>query len=65
MLYGDVQKAARTHKAFHSVWQYYGFTPEGFNLANSAIHNGQESYPLRPELAESTYVLYKATRDPG
>ncbi|CAN1156913.1 Alpha-mannosidase I MNS4 [Linum perenne] len=26
--------------------------------------NGQKSYPLRPELIESTYWLYKATRDP-
>jgi hypothetical protein len=25
---------------------------------------GQKSYPLRPELAESTYWLYRATRDP-
>ncbi|KAF3645513.1 hypothetical protein FXO38_19606, partial [Capsicum annuum] len=25
---------------------------------------GQKSYPLRPELIESTYWLYKATRDP-
>ncbi|KAJ9154225.1 hypothetical protein P3X46_027583 [Hevea brasiliensis] len=26
--------------------------------------HGQKSYPLRPELIESTYWLYKATRDP-
>ena len=25
---------------------------------------GQRGYPLRPELIESTYWLYKATRDP-
>ncbi|XP_021738295.1 alpha-mannosidase I MNS4-like isoform X2 [Chenopodium quinoa] len=27
------------------------------------LQQGQKSYPLRPELAESTYWLYKATRD--
>eukprot|EP00850_Spirogloea_muscicola_P003129 SM000012S25391 [mRNA] locus=s12:818709:824031:+ [translate_table: standard] len=61
---GDVEPAARTHRAFFSVWQRFGFTPEGFNLATSSVHPGQNSYPLRPELAESTYWLYKVTRDP-
>lgn len=28
------------------------------------VQHGQKSYPLRPELIESTYWLYKATRDP-
>eukprot|EP00850_Spirogloea_muscicola_P013748 SM000095S24962 [mRNA] locus=s95:144540:149855:- [translate_table: standard] len=61
---GDVEPAARTHRAFFSVWQRFGFTPEGFNLATSSVHPGQNSYPLRPELAESTYWLYKVMRDP-
>ncbi|CAI5978118.1 unnamed protein product, partial [Closterium sp. NIES-65] len=64
VMIGDVDRAARSHRAFFSVWRRYGFTPEGFNLAQSAVQPGQTSYPLRPELAESTYWLYKATRDP-
>lgn len=28
------------------------------------VQQGQKSYPLRPELIESTYWLYKATRNP-
>ncbi|ERN01444.1 alpha-mannosidase I MNS4 isoform X1 [Amborella trichopoda] len=64
VLAGDVEPAARTHKAFFSVWKRYGFTPEGFNLATFSVQNGQKSYPLRPELIESTYWLFKATRDP-
>ncbi|KAK1591504.1 hypothetical protein Q3G72_008772 [Acer saccharum] len=28
------------------------------------LQHGQKSYPLRPELIESTYWLYKATKDP-
>ncbi|KAF0919130.1 hypothetical protein E2562_028436, partial [Oryza meyeriana var. granulata] len=63
VLAGDVDPAIRTHAAFFSVWKKYGFTPEGFNLATSTIQNGQRSYPLRPELIESTYWLFKATRD--
>jgi mannosidase alpha-like ER degradation enhancer 2 len=63
VLAGDVDPAIRTHDAFFSVWKKYGFTPEGFNLATLAVQNGQRSYPLRPELIESTYWLFKATRD--
>uniref|UniRef100_A0A803MN72 alpha-1,2-Mannosidase n=1 Tax=Chenopodium quinoa TaxID=63459 RepID=A0A803MN72_CHEQI len=63
VLAGDVDPAIRTHAAFYSVWKRYGFTPEGFNLATLNVQQGQKSYPLRPELAESTYWLYKATRD--
>ncbi|WOK99416.1 alpha-mannosidase I MNS4 [Canna indica] len=64
VLAGDVDPAIRTHAAFFSVWKKYGFTPEGFNLATMSVQRGQKSYPLRPELIESTYWLFKATRDP-
>lgn len=63
VLAGDVDPAIRTHAAFFSVWKKYGFTPEGFNLATFSVQHGQKSYPLRPELIESTYWLYRATRD--
>ncbi|XP_015573504.1 alpha-mannosidase I MNS4 [Ricinus communis] len=63
VLAGDIDPAIRTHAAFLSVWRKYGFTPEGFNLATLSVQHGQKSYPLRPELIESTYWLYKATRD--
>ncbi|XP_071723771.1 alpha-mannosidase I MNS4-like [Rutidosis leptorrhynchoides] len=64
VLAGDIEPAMRTHAAFYSVWKRYGFTPEGFNLATLSVQHGQKSYPLRPELIESTYWLYKATRNP-
>ncbi|XP_077245578.1 glycosyl hydrolase family 47 protein isoform X2 [Tasmannia lanceolata] len=64
VLAGDIVPAVRTHTAFFSVWKKYGFTPEGFNLATFSVQHGQKSYPLRPELIESTYWLFKATRDP-
>ncbi|XP_038877093.1 alpha-mannosidase I MNS4 [Benincasa hispida] len=63
VLAGDIDPAIRTHAAFFSVWKRYGFTPEGFNLATLSVQHGQKSYPLRPELIESTYWLYKATRN--
>ncbi|XP_047951788.1 alpha-mannosidase I MNS4 isoform X2 [Salvia hispanica] len=64
VLAGDIEPAIKTHAAFFSVWKRYGFTPEGFNLATFKVQQGQKSYPLRPELIESTYWLYKATRNP-
>ncbi|XP_042387307.1 alpha-mannosidase I MNS4-like isoform X1 [Zingiber officinale] len=64
VLAGDIDPAIRTHAAFFSVWKRYGFTPEGFNLATMNVQLGQKSYPLRPELIESNYWLFKATRDP-
>ncbi|KAK6929875.1 Glycoside hydrolase family 47 [Dillenia turbinata] len=64
VLAGDIDPAIRTHAAFFGVWKKYGFTPEGFNLPTLSVQYAQKSYPLRPELMESTYWLYKATRDP-
>jgi mannosidase alpha-like ER degradation enhancer 2 len=65
VMVGDLESAVHTHRAFFSVWQHYGFTPEGFHLVKHEVHAGQASYPLRPELAESTYILYVATQDPA
>ena len=49
------------------VWRKLGYTPEGFNLAEGRINQGQKSYPLRPELIESTMYLWQvgdsASRD--
>ena len=62
-LYGDIETATTTHDAFFQVWKHYGFTPEGFDVRTGAAIPGQKPYPLRPELIESTYLLYKATGD--
>ncbi len=62
-LYGDIEVATTTHDAFFKVWKHYGFTPEGFDVRMGAAIPGQKPYPLRPELIESTYLLYKATGD--
>jgi mannosidase alpha-like ER degradation enhancer 2 len=61
---GHVSEAKETLASMHSVWRKFGLIPEGFNFQLGAIQNGQQGYPLRPELAESIYHLYRATRDP-
>ena len=60
---GDTEKAMRSMRAFMHVWRAYGGVPEGFNIQLGRPHPGQESYPLRPELVESLYHLYRATHD--
>jgi len=62
-MYGDIEVATTTHDAFYQVWKHYGFTPEGFDVRLGVAIPGQLPYPLRPELIESTYLLYKATGD--
>ena len=61
----DLTKAIETHGAMFSVWKRHGATPEGFSLSHIDPQPGQTAYPLRPELIESTYYLYLATRDPA
>ncbi|KAJ3159519.1 alpha mannosidase-like protein [Geranomyces michiganensis] len=62
VLAGDLQNAAALHQLYFAIWTRYSALPErfDFNTRGPAI----SSYPLRPELIESTYMLYQATRDP-
>lgn len=64
VLVGDVEFAAQSHQRFFALWQQFGLLPERFLLSEQTIHPTERYYPLRPELAESTYALFQATRDP-
>lgn len=54
---GDLDNAIKHHYLYFEIWQRYSALPERFNLIDrdTAI----ASYPLRPELIESTYLLYQ------
>ncbi len=62
VLYGDVQRAVRPHLLYFSIWEKYGGLPERYNFQTQ--QTSIESYPLRPELIETTYMLYQATKNP-
>ncbi|XP_065876431.1 alpha-mannosidase I MNS5 [Euphorbia lathyris] len=64
VLVGDVEAANSSHREFFNVWQKYGLLPERYLLEYETVHPTEKYYPLRPELAESTFYLYQATRDP-
>nr|GEV67177.1 alpha-mannosidase I MNS5 [Tanacetum cinerariifolium] len=64
VLAGDVAAANLTHREFFYVWKKFGVLPERYLLDHQMVHPTEKYYPLRPELAESTYYLYQATKDP-
>ena len=61
VLAGDVPHAIRLHHYFFTIWRRYGAVPEAFDFVSST--HTAANYPLRPELIESTYMLYRATRN--
>lgn len=61
---GALAEAADTQAAFFSIWARFRGLPERYVLATGTPHPTLAYYPLRPELAESAYFLYQATRHP-
>uniref|UniRef100_A0A914VDF2 alpha-1,2-Mannosidase n=1 Tax=Plectus sambesii TaxID=2011161 RepID=A0A914VDF2_9BILA len=62
ILNGDLDEAICQHALYYSIWKKYGAIPERFNWHLKAPD--VTFYPLRPEFAESTYLLYMSTRNP-
>ncbi|XP_032425996.1 ER degradation-enhancing alpha-mannosidase-like protein 3 isoform X2 [Xiphophorus hellerii] len=61
VLTGDLKPAIETHEMLYQVTKQHKFLPEAFTT-EFRVHWGQ--HLLRPEFAESTYYLFKATGDP-
>ncbi|XP_024523829.1 alpha-mannosidase I MNS5 isoform X1 [Selaginella moellendorffii] len=64
VLIGDIAAANATHREFLRLWEMFGIFPERYLLDAGKVHPTERYYPLRPELAESTFFLYQATKDP-
>ncbi|NWZ38539.1 EDEM1 protein, partial [Brachypodius atriceps] len=62
VLIGDVEDAICLHAFYYAIWKRYGALPERYNWQLQAPD--VPFYPLRPELVESTYLLYQATKNP-
>ncbi|XP_057517722.1 alpha-mannosidase I MNS5 isoform X4 [Amaranthus tricolor] len=63
VLVGDVAAANSSHREFFKVWKKFGVLPERYLLDHQILHPTEKYYPLRPELVESTFYLYQATKD--
>jgi len=59
---GDLNRARALQDSMFRMWQVAGIEPEVLDYKTmKVIHAG---YPLRPEIVESTYILYQQTKDP-
>ncbi|XP_018647200.1 LOW QUALITY PROTEIN: mannosyl-oligosaccharidealpha-1,2-mannosidase-r el ated [Schistosoma mansoni] len=61
VLTGDVKRAVVLHELLYLIHKRNKLLPEAFT-PDFNVHWGQ--HLLRPELIESTYLLYRATEDP-
>ncbi|CAH8570751.1 ER degradation-enhancing alpha-mannosidase-like protein 1, variant 3 [Schistosoma haematobium] len=62
VLHGDLNEAICHHAVHYFIWKIYGLPPERYNIMTEKPE--LYFYPLRPEFAESTYLLYRATKHP-
>ncbi|MEP0823269.1 MAG: glycoside hydrolase family 47 protein [Ignavibacterium sp.] len=62
VLAGEVPTAARLQESCFKMWNRHGIEPEDFDY--KAMEAARPRYFLNPEIMESTYYLYQATRDP-
>ncbi len=60
-LSGDLKRAKRLQDSSFEMWNHAGIEPEEFDYRANKITS--PGYPLRPEIVESTYYLYRYTKD--
>lgn len=58
---GDLERAARLQESGFRMWNLHGIEPELIDY--STLEVLYAGYQLRPEIAESAYVLYRLTGD--
>jgi mannosidase alpha-like ER degradation enhancer 2 len=61
-LSGDLRRAKRLQNSSFRMWNHAGIEPEEFDYRAKKVTS--PGYPLRPEIVESTYYLYRYTKDP-
>jgi mannosidase alpha-like ER degradation enhancer 2 len=61
-LSGDLDRARRLEDSSYKMWTMHGIEPEVLNYSTMKVVYGE--YPLRPEIIESAFYLYRFTNDP-
>jgi mannosidase alpha-like ER degradation enhancer 2 len=59
---GDVDRARRLEESCFRMWTLHGIEPESLDYRTMTVTDAR--YPLRPEIVESAYYLYRYTKDP-
>jgi len=62
VLSGDLDRARRLEDSCFKMWNLYGVEPDGLDYSDMKVT--YPSYPLRPEIIESAFYLYRFTNDP-
>ncbi|GAB7359902.1 hypothetical protein MBLNU230_g7429t1 [Neophaeotheca triangularis] len=63
-LAGELDEAIESHLLFSALWTRYGALPERWHASNAYIDPNFRHWAGRPEFIESTWYLYRSTRDP-
>lgn len=63
-LAGEVEEAIEANLVYTALWTRYAALPERWSFRENNIDSGIGWWPGRPEFIESTYYIYRATRDP-
>lgn len=63
-LAGELDEAIETHLLYTALWTRYSALPERWSVRDGNVEGGLGWWPGRPEFIESTYHIYRATRDP-
>jgi len=61
VLGGDLNRAQRLQESGLKMWRLNGIEPESLDYQKMTVESA--GYPLRPEIIESAYYLYRATGD--
>lgn len=61
VLGGDLDRAKRLQESGQKMWRLNGIEPESLDYQKMTVESA--GYPLRPEIVESAYYLYRATGD--
>jgi glycosyl hydrolase family 47 len=59
---GDLGRARRLQDSCFRMWTLHGIEPEVLDYRTMRVT--YPGYPLRPEIIESAYYLYRSTKDP-
>lgn len=58
---GDLKRARRLQDSSFAMWRLHGIEPEAYDYRRRVVTSPE--YPLRPEIIESTWYLYRLTGD--
>ncbi|KAK7430153.1 hypothetical protein QQZ08_003338 [Neonectria magnoliae] len=63
-LAGELNEAIEANLVYTALWTRYAGLPERWSVRENSIDGGLGWWPGRPEFIESTYHIYRATKDP-